>query len=157
MKKIIVFDLHNVILLPDRRCMLSHFWESLSRFGFYTLFRPILLYEVWRVLCNHSPAEPEFDRYAQQKPILAQFKPTFVKMILCQRVNSDVIAIIDHLKNAGFSVYAASNLWASILPQMTKKYDVFCNSLTVCIFRHMKIEITSHIRSFIMVLWTDLA
>lgn len=119
---VFAFDLHNVILLPDRKKMLNLFWQARHQFGWKIFFNPYVLYNVYLILKNKGLAEPLFEKAARRHPLLGKLKPLFIDMIDCQIINQDVIDVIKSLKKQGFRVYLATNLWTAILPDLKKLF-----------------------------------
>jgi FMN phosphatase YigB (HAD superfamily) len=115
---VFAFDLHNVVVKPDIIQMLKVAFRELHKISFFTLINP----RVWYNIIKYG-AVPEqlVDRLGRKYNDDGFTKEFLIKVINNQVLDKQMFDLIKALKEKGYSVFLASNIWKSMLEDLLKQ------------------------------------
>jgi FMN phosphatase YigB (HAD superfamily) len=132
---VIAFDLHEVILKPDIKKMITTFFKEIPLSNFlFLLTHPLTFYHLW---ANDTRI---FEKrvidlgisYPETKPFLALVR----KITNCQIVMHEMIPIINELKQRGYKIYLLSNIEQDTFQELEQKLPIlttlFDGTFTPC-------------------------
>lgn len=104
---IILFDLHGVLAELDMRTCLKNFWHIPNKFRF---LRSALKKSLARDLASYDVADPDTRKYRR----------TTINTLNSQKVDEEVLAIVEKLKQRGYRLILFSNIGCDALNELKK-------------------------------------
>ncbi len=123
---VFAFDLHNVVLIPDYHAIIKLLWNDFFRCApFSLLIKPSLWYDLYKLLRSSVSTEYIF-AYLRNNgyPEVIPFENLIAHMMEAQHLNTELIPILQKLKQEGYKLSILSNIWAQSLEHLYKKFPL---------------------------------
>jgi FMN phosphatase YigB (HAD superfamily) len=128
LKTLIAFDLHHVVVRPNRLSMLLSvvLFPHMFHVVFYLLFHPRALIGLIIELFTFQHPEKILrdSRISKYQQLIDWLSPLFENIVNSQELNHDVVRIIDELKGYGHEVVLFSNIGEEHLEKLVERLPV---------------------------------
>ncbi len=117
------FDLHGVVLKPNRFQIASMLWDKFPKRRFFKfLFHPVGFYSLVSLFKNEAISEQTFDEFIEQHRQFKGLKPLFIELMTTQWLDKKNVSALKLLRHLGYKCFILSNIWPSALKTLKEKY-----------------------------------